>query len=134
MSAATHNVAYSALTRRYFEHPVNAGVLHGLGVGRGEAGAVAEGTWVRFDVQVLHGIVTAARFTAFGCPHVIAVASWITEAAAGRPGTPPLPEPVPALRLRFELPVEKLGRLLTIEDAWCAAIRAAVTNLGAALD
>jgi len=134
VSSAAPGVAYSALTRRYFERPVNTGVLHGLGVGRAEAGAVSEGTWLRFDVQVLHGIVTAARFAAFGCPHVIAVASWVTEAAAGRPGTPALPEPVPMLRQRFEVPVEKLGRLLTIEDAWCAAIRAAVTNLGAALD
>ena len=134
MSAATDATAYNELTQRHFEQPANVGELHGLGVGRAEAGAVAEGTWVRFDVQVLHDIVTAARFTAFGCPHVIAVCSWLTEISAGRGAAATLPESVQALRERFGMPVEKLGRLLLVEDAWIAAIRAAVTNSRAGLD
>jgi len=125
---------YNELTRRHFDHPVNAGELQGLGVGRAEAGAIEEGTWVRFDVQVLHGRLTAARFSAFGCPHVIAVASWLCETCVGRPDVAALPEPVPALRQRFCMPVEKLGRLLLIEDAWNAAIRAAITKSRAALE
>jgi hypothetical protein len=36
-----------------------------------------------------------------------------------------LPESLPSLRARFEVPVEKLGRLLTVEDAWICALRAA---------
>ena len=38
-----------------------------------------------------------------------------------------------ALQRRFEVPVEKLGRILTVEDAWIGAIRAAVTKSRAAL-
>jgi hypothetical protein len=38
---------------------------------------------------------------------------------------PALPESVQAVRARFEAPVEKLGRLLIVEDAWTAAMRAA---------
>jgi hypothetical protein len=65
----------------------------------------------------------AVRFQAFGCPHVIAIADWIAQeaAAAALPGTPGLPESVPELRERFDVPAEKTGRLLVIEDAWIAA-------------
>lgn len=126
--------SYNELTRHHFDHPVNAGELQGLGVGRAEAGAIGEGTWVRFDVQVLHGLLTAAGFSAFGCPHVIAVASWLCETCVGRPGVAALPEPVQALQRRFGMPVEKLGRLLLIEDAWNEAIRDAVTKSRATLE
>jgi len=125
---------YNALTWRHFERPLNVGVLRGLGVGSGEAGSPAQGTWVRFCIQIQRGHVTAARFAAFGCPHVIAVASWLTENGVGRPSLAGLPEPVQALQRRFEVPVEKLGRLLVVEDAWIATIRAAVTKSAGALD
>jgi hypothetical protein len=117
-------VKYSELTQRYFDHPATAGALSGPRVFRGEAGSRAEGTWVRFDLEVGPAIV-AARFAAFGCPHVIAVCAWLAEQAVGRRAEPSLPEPVSALRVRFEAPVEKLGRLLVVEDAWLAAVRAA---------
>jgi hypothetical protein len=129
---------YNALTRRFFEHPLNVGELRGLGVGSGAAGSPSQGTWVRFHIQILRGAITAARFNAFGCPHVIAVASWLTESAvgsaAGPPGAPGLPEPVSALQQRFEVPAEKRGRLLLVEDAWIAAIQAAVTKSGPGLE
>jgi hypothetical protein len=38
---------------------------------------------------------------------------------------PALPESVQSLRARFDAPVEKLGRLLIVEDAWISAMRAA---------
>ena len=44
-----------------------------------------------------------------------------------------LPESPRALQHRFAVPVEKLGRILVVEDAWCAAIRAAITLCGAGL-
>jgi hypothetical protein len=37
-----------------------------------------------------------------------------------------LPESVQDLRQRFAVPVEKMGRLLIIEDAWLAAGAAAI--------
>lgn len=118
-------MSYSALTRRYFETAPGAGTLGGAA--RGSAGRPAEGTWVQFDLAVDRGgaRIEVARFQAFGCPHVIAVAAWLTEQATGARLEERLPEPVEALSARFEVPVEKLGRLLLIEDAFLAAVRAA---------
>jgi NifU-like protein involved in Fe-S cluster formation len=117
---------YSDLTWRHFESAVAAGVLAGPTVRRGAAGSRPQGTWVQFDVQVgssdPDATVEAVRFLAFGCPHVIAVADWVSQSAVGRDAEPVLPETVRALRARFEVPIEKLGRLLIIEDAWIAAL------------
>ncbi len=119
---------YSELTRRYFETAAAAGTLTGPGVARGEAGSRAQGTWVRFDLRV-EGTpgrrrISAARFQAFACPHTIAVAAWVALQAAGRAPEPALPQDVHALRRLFDVPVENLGRLLVVEDAWRAAVRA----------
>jgi len=67
--------------------------------------------------------VRDGRFLAFGCPHTIAVAAWLVEQAVvaqHEVGTG-LPEGVPLLARRFDVPTEKLGRLLLVEDAWVAA-------------
>ena len=113
---------YSALTLRYFETAVGAGILAGPDVFRGAAGDRRHGTWVQFDVQVSAGIIRAVRFLAFACPHTIAVSAWIAEQAAGTVARPCLPESVQDLSDRFAVPVAKRGRLLIIEDAWIAAL------------
>jgi len=125
-------VNYSELTLRYFETAGGAkidggaGALTGADVHRGAAGSRARGTWVQFDVQVGSQGIRAARFLAFGCPHTIAVSAWVAEhAAAAGPGGA-LPESVQELSDRFEVPAEKRGRLLVIEDAWAAALAAAL--------
>ena len=117
---------YNNLTLRHFEDPRCAGELSGAGVRRGAAGSLGQGAWVQFDVDIDPRDpackVRAARFLAFGCPHVIAVADWVAQTAAGSEATPSLPEDVQSLRERFDVPIEKTGRLLVIEDAWIAAI------------
>jgi NifU-like protein involved in Fe-S cluster formation len=118
-------VKYSELTRRYFEAAHGAGELAGPDVFRGSAGRRAHGTWVQFDVRVSGGAIRAARFLAFGCPHTIAVASCVVERSGGLALPAALPQSVHALSERFAVPVEKRGRLLVIEDAWLAALRAA---------
>jgi NifU-like protein involved in Fe-S cluster formation len=123
-------VTYSELTRRYFDDAARVGVLTGPASFRGAAGSRALGTWVQFDVELSSappsdGTVRAVRFLAFACPHVIAVSAWLAEQAAGREVRVSLPESVQSLRERFEVPVEKLGRLLIVEDAWIAAMRTA---------
>lgn len=117
---------YNELTSRYFESTGNVGELRGPGVFRGAAGTQAQGTWVQFDLQIKAGEIAAAKFLAFGCPHTIAVSAWLAEQAVGRQVTPLLPENVQALRERFAVPVEKMGRLLIIEDAWLAAAHRAI--------
>jgi NifU-like protein involved in Fe-S cluster formation len=116
---------YNHLTRQHFETAAAAGELSGPGVRRGAAGSRTLGTWVQFDVRVKPGtppIIDTVRFQAFGCPHVIAVADWLAEAAAGQPVPAGPLEPALALRQRFDVPIEKLGRLLIVEDAWIAAV------------
>jgi hypothetical protein len=119
-------MTYNEFTRRYFENARSAGTATGADWSRGEAGSRAEGTWVQFDVQVRAengGSILGVRFLAFGCPHVIAVSQWVAQHAIGLAAASRLPESVPALRARFEIPVEKLGRILVVEDAWVAALR-----------
>ena len=120
---------YNDLTRSYFETTPHAGELTGPDVFRGAAGNHAQGTWVQFDLRIKAGAVSAAKFLAFACPHTIAVAAWLAEQAVGRQLKPVLPESVQALRDRFAVPVEKMGRLLIIEDAWLAAVLPAIDSL-----
>jgi len=119
-------VNYSELTLRYFDTAVGVGVLTGLDVYRGSAGSRAQGAWVQFDVQVNAGLVQAARFLAFGCPHTIAVSAWVAEQGVGPVSTAALPCSVQELSDRFAVPVEKRGRLLIVEDAWVAAVAGAL--------
>jgi NifU-like protein involved in Fe-S cluster formation len=119
-------VNYSDLTWRHFENPTCAGVLAGAAVRHGAGGSRAQGIWVQFDVRIgsrnQESTVEAVRFLAYACPHVIAVADWLAQKAVGGSAEPVLPESVHALRERFEVPIEKLGRLLIVEDAWKAAL------------
>ncbi len=116
---------YNEVTQRHFGTAAHAGVLTGPAVRRGQAGSREHGTWVQFDVRTVPSggvsTVDAVAFLAFGCPHVIAVADWLAEHAVGRPLDRRLPEDVAVLQRRFELPADKLGRLLIVEDAWIAA-------------
>jgi cysteine desulfurase len=89
----------------------------------GEAGGPDQDAWIRFDLAVEDGIVKAARFKSYGCPHTVAVASWLASQLPGRhrdalvPGTPT------AWAAARAVPVEKLGRLLVVEDALQQCIR-----------
>jgi NifU-like protein involved in Fe-S cluster formation len=119
---------YNELTRRYFEMPASAGQLAGPLVYRGAAGNREHGTWVQFDLQAASGTLNAVRFLAFGCPHTIAVSAWVAEQAVGKPVNRRLPSGLNDISLRFAVPQEKLGRLLIVEDAWLAAIDAAIAH------
>ena len=122
-------MTYNELTRRHFEHPARLGTLAGPDCYRGAAGSRSAGTWVQFDVCLARSgaerQVREVRFLAFGCPHVIAAAGLVAEEAQGGAAEPGLLQSVHALRERLDAPVEKLGRLFVVEDAWVAALRAA---------
>lgn len=120
-------MSYSPLVHEYFEAAERyAGTLAGQHTRRGTGGSRERGCWVQFDLQAEQGRISAARFLALACPHVIAVAAWLTATAVSQPLQAQLPESIAALRARFELPTEKLGRLLIVEDAWRAAMAAAI--------
>jgi hypothetical protein len=83
----------------------------------GEAGEPRLGTWVRFAARVKQGVVEESRVQVYGCPHTHAAAQRLSQRLRGRPlslleaGTPE------EWRIAVGAPVEKLGRMLIIEDA-----------------
>jgi hypothetical protein len=92
-------------------------------VRQGRAGKQADGTEVCFELQIADGIVKSARFSAYGCPHTVAVVAWLCDVLEGARidvrtfGTPP------DWARDFDVPAEKLGRLLIVEDALRAALQ-----------
>jgi cysteine desulfurase len=97
--------------------PGSSSSSQALGQIVGEAGGPGQEAWVRFRLQIADGLVKSALFKAYGCPHTLAAATWVADRLRGRgradlaPGTPA--EWAEALAV----PVEKLGRLLVVEDA-----------------
>jgi NifU-like protein involved in Fe-S cluster formation len=90
------------------------------------AGEAADRTlqvWVRFQLQVIDGIVREARYRVFGCPHTVAAASYVAEWLEGRTVESARRLDVQAVRAALGVPVEKLGKLLRIEDALAACWR-----------
>ena len=83
----------------------------------GRAGDRELGAEVELQLRTAGGRVTEVRFRAFGCPHFIAAASWLTEHLAGASrdelGHWDWREAAAAL----EVPPAKFGRLLTLQDA-----------------
>ena len=118
----------NAHVRARFARLERAGALPPGEVGEyrvGEAGSEQVGTRVRFELRTDQGKVLAARFRAYGCPWTLAVCDWVAEQLKQRG----LPEPPPGgpegWAAVLGVPLERLGRLLVIEDALLAALRPA---------
>jgi len=118
LQAVTHEV-----TRLRALSPAAADPGEQQGVVWGEAGGPGQEAWVRFHLLVDGRTVKDARFQAYGCPHTLQVAAWIAGQLPGRvredlvPGTPE------GWAEALSAPVEKLGRLLVVEDALRACLR-----------
>jgi NifU-like protein involved in Fe-S cluster formation len=119
-----YELDYSQIVRERFEKPHNAGRLFGPVV-TGAAGDEARGTRVELDFRVRDGIVEHGRFRAYGCPHAIAAASWVAEAAEGRSLEDTGWLDPHRLAEIMDVPQHKLGVLLVVEDALRAAAAAA---------
>ncbi len=110
--------------RLFRELPAGGAIPDGAGtVLRGEAGGPAEEVWVRFHLLVDGDIVKDARFEARGCPHTLATAAWLASGMPGRRRDDALRSGPRAWARTLGVPVEKLGRLLVIEDALRATLR-----------
>ena len=93
------------------------------GMVSGEAEDRSLNVWVRFQLRVAEGEVRAVRYNVYGCPHTVAAAEWTAEWLEGRPA-----RALDELSMRncldtLGIPVEKLGKLLLIEDALVACRR-----------
>jgi cysteine desulfurase len=83
----------------------------------GEAGAERLGTWVRFTLHVENGLVRDAQVQYYGCPHTAAACNLLCERLRGRQRAA-LQAGTPQQWLEsVHAPIEKLGRMLIIEDA-----------------
>ena len=110
--------ALTPLAREHFQRLAHGGCFApGVAAVSGEAGRESIGTRVRFHLRLAGAAVAEARFQAYGCPHVLAVASWLAGELAGRRRDALIPgSPAEWARL-FGVPDAKLGRLLVIEAA-----------------
>ncbi len=89
----------------------------------GRAGDREQGAEVELRLELQGDRIGGAGFTVFGCPHLLAAASWLTERAVGL--TQPELEAwdwKPAAEA-LQVPPAKFGRLLTLQDAVRAAAR-----------
>jgi NifU-like protein involved in Fe-S cluster formation len=89
----------------------------GSGVALARAGDREQGAEVQLQARIEAGRAVELRFRAFGCPHFIASASWLTERLRGssRAGFERWDWREAATAL--EVPPAKFGRLLVLQDA-----------------
>ena len=83
----------------------------------GEAGGPGRDVWIRFRLHISSGRVSSASHRVYGCPHTLAAAAWLAERLPGRTGEQLIPGTPAEWAQTLTVPVEKLGRLLMLEDA-----------------
>lgn len=113
---------YSPNVLQRFQNPVHAGRIDGADVATGRAGRRRSGSEVVFYLRLAGDCITEVRFEAYGCPHTIAVADYLAEYITGM-GVAGLERIDPhAIASKLELPDEKIGQVLIVEDALRAAL------------
>lgn len=115
-------VTYSGRVRRHFARPRHAGDADGP-----SAAAARGDTQVVLSAQTDGERLAAVRFRVRGCPHTIAAAEEACRAFEGRPAAALREFPVAEIMQNLEIPVEKTGLILLLEDA-AEALHRAITN------
>lgn len=110
---------YSAeVLRRFRDLPgLGEAAVDGAVRVRGRAGDREQGTEVELTLAIHAGRVAEARFRAFGCPHLLAAASWLVEQLDGSDRAALEAWDWRAVAAALEVPPAKFGRLLTLQDA-----------------
>lgn len=110
---------YSELVARHFDAPLNVGPLDGdpATVFTGQAGQREHGARLRFQARIESGCIAEIVFQAYGCPHTIAACSLATERLQGRPVDALDRFDIDALAQALQVPIEKTGRMLLVQDA-----------------
>jgi NifU-like protein involved in Fe-S cluster formation len=80
------------------------------------AGDEAQGALIEVSLDVRGERVHAAKFRAYGCPHVIASASWLAEHLVGRTRDEVEAWDWRDVQRALDVPPAKFGRLLTLQD------------------
>ncbi|MBT8132723.1 MAG: iron-sulfur cluster assembly scaffold protein [Gammaproteobacteria bacterium] len=114
---------YSSIVIDHFEQPRNVISDCQPTALSGRAGSQASGMLVEFCLEHDNGLIAHASFRAWGCPHTIAVASWLTEELPGKAIKSVRSLDLDAIAGKLDLPAEKWGCILMAEDALRAATR-----------
>ena len=122
---------YCTEVRDLFFTPAHAGEIDPAAgrVVRGEAEALDRTAWVVFAALCRDGQVIEARFRAWGCPHLLAACELTAAQLEGRSVAELARFSLADLAGRLQVPAEKLGRLLVIEDA-LLALAASIRSSG----
>ncbi|HLS82222.1 MAG TPA: iron-sulfur cluster assembly scaffold protein [Steroidobacter sp.] len=116
---------YSASVVEHFGRPHNPGRLpEGPDVLYGTAGDESHGARFALSARIAAGRIAEARFEAYGCPHCIAAASWLTTRLTGAALEDLERWSWREAATALDVPAEKRGRLLILEDAVRALARA----------
>ncbi|MGB5102254.1 MAG: iron-sulfur cluster assembly scaffold protein [Steroidobacteraceae bacterium] len=89
----------------------------------GRAGDREQGAEVSLEFGLECGRVVDARFRAFGCPYVIAAASWLCERLRGADRAALAGWDWREAAEALEVPPARFGRLITLQDAVRDAVR-----------
>ena len=120
-------MAYSEKVIDHYENPRNVGVLDKKDstVGTGLVGAPACGDVLKLQIQVdANGVITDAKFKAFGCGSAIASSSLVSEWVKGKNIDQALEIKNTEIAQHLSLPPVKLHCSMLAEDA----IKAAITD------
>jgi len=110
--------SYCQRVIEHFEHPHHHGYFDAAAdVIAARAGRRADGVEFSFTARIADGRVAALRFQAFGCPHCIAAASWLTRQLIGATQQELAQWQWRTAAEALEVPTAKRGRLLILEDA-----------------
>jgi Fe-S cluster assembly scaffold IscU len=118
-------MAYSKEVIDHYENPRNVGVLDkkDSSVGTGLVGAPACGDVLKLQIKVDEaGVITDAKFKAFGCGSAIASSSLVSEWVKGKKVDEALEIKNTEIAKHLSLPPVKLHCSLLAEDAIKAAI------------
>lgn len=110
---------YSSEVRRRFLTPARAGEISS-NTGTLVAGAAEDrslNVWIRFQIQIERSTIQQVRFQAYGCPHSLAAADLLASELEGRPLNAMVEIDLDDVASALDLPREKHGILLRIEDA-----------------
>jgi NifU-like protein involved in Fe-S cluster formation len=104
---------YSALVRELFSSTPHAGDLPGATI----VAAAAQGVTVQLAASVEDDIITAARWRARGCPHLLAATEAFCAEYEGQAAASLLEFSAGDLINKLAVPLTKTGRILVLEDA-----------------
>lgn len=121
---------YNALTVALFAAPAHVGDLqHKYAKSAlAQASESAAGAKLQLAVGMVEGKLQEIRFRAFACPHLVAAAEWLCKEYEGRSLEDLAGFRAADCMVPLAIPVEKIGRILLLEDAIRLLLRSLRTN------